>query len=275
MSFLSTLFGNPLRPLLNSGCTRPIARLLLLTLICGLLQACKVELYTNLSEHEANTMVAALLHKGIAANRVVQKDGRSTVNVAEDRFAQAVSTLDEIGLPRPEFANLGQVFKSNGLVSSAVQERAQMIYALSEELAHTVSQIDGVLTARVHVVLPDNDLLKRNIAPASASVFVRYEAGLDINSLIPQIKTLVAKGISGLSYEGVSVIPVRAEKRVPSDSSAPVGSFLGMLMFESSLGLAYLLFGTLLLTIVGLVAALAWLLHRNRQPRAFVLDTAP
>jgi type III secretion protein J len=250
-----------------------IRRLVMLTLLCCLLQACKVELYTNLSEREANSMVAALLHKGIAAGRAVQKDGRLTVSVAEDRFAEAVSALDEVGLPRQEFATLGQVFKSNGLVSSPIQERAQLIYALSEELAHTVSQIDGVLTARVHVVLPDNDLLKRTIAPASASVFVRYEAGLDIKQLIPQIKTLVAKGISGLSYDGVSVVPIKAPDRAQTSVSPPLSSFLGIWILNGSTRQAYLLFGILLLAVLGLGSALAWLLHSRRQPRAFVLES--
>src|SRR5690606_403027 len=144
-----------------------------------------------LSELEANKMLAVLLSEGIAAKRELQDDGLISVSVPDERFAEAVALLDDAGLPAQKFSSMGDVFKSNSLVASPVQERAQMIYALSEEISHTVSQIDGVLSARVHVVLPDNDLLKRVISPSSASVLVRYEADTAIDELIPQIKTLV------------------------------------------------------------------------------------
>lgn len=142
-----------------------ITRALTLALMVLTLQACSVDLYTNLDEREANEMVATLLSKGIAANRVLQKDGKLTVTVDEDQFSQAVALLNTAGLPKERFATLGTVFKQEGLVASPVQERAQMIYALSEELSRTVSEIDGVLAARVHVVLPDNDPLQRNAIP--------------------------------------------------------------------------------------------------------------
>src|SRR5690606_35222851 len=133
-------------------------RLLQVLLLMFLLQGCDSALYTNLSELEANKMLAALLGEGISAGRDLQGDGLITVTVPEDRFAEAVALLNEAGLPAQKFSSMGDVFKSNSLVASPVQERAQMIYALSEEISHTVSQIDGVLSARVHVVLPDNDL---------------------------------------------------------------------------------------------------------------------
>jgi type III secretion protein J len=247
------------------------ARLLLIVLLACLVQGCKTQLYTNLSEREANSMLSALLHKGIAAERVVQKDGRLTVNVDEDRFAEAISVLEQAGLPEQTFATMGDIFKSNGLVSSPTQERAQLIYALSEELAHTVSEVDGVLSARVHVVLPDNDLLKRTIAPSSASVFIRYEEGLDINTLIPQIKTLVAKGISGLSYDGVSVIPIKAAARQQSTDTPAFSSILGVWVLDGSRSRAWLLLGSMLLAILALASALAYVLWSTRQPRHYRL----
>ncbi|WP_421682170.1 type III secretion inner membrane ring lipoprotein SctJ [Stutzerimonas urumqiensis] len=232
-----------------------------LLLLALLMQGCDTDLYTNLQQREANRMVATLLERGIAADRVVQKDGLLTVTVDKRRFAEAVALLEDAGLPEQDFANLGEVFQSNGLVSSPVQERAQMIYALSQELSHTVSQVDGVLSARVHVVLPDNDLLKRDSVPSSASVFIRHEPDLDINRLIPQVKTLVANGISGLAYEGVSVIPVAAPA-VVAPTAEPLVSFLGITLQAASLDQARLLFGGLLLAVLALAGGCIWLMRR-------------
>jgi len=242
-------------------------RLVALLLLTLLLQACDgMVLYSNLGEREANSMVAALLREGIAAQRNVQEDGRITVSVPQERLSDAVALLEEAGLPQQEFSNMGEVFKNNGLVSSPVQERAQMVYALSEELSHTVSQIDGVLSARVHVVLPDNDLLKRVISPSSASVLIRYEPDTDVDQLIPQIKTLVANSISGLNYDGVSVTAIKAAMRnLRDDARPPLSSFLGIWMLDESVSRARTLFFGLLLVLIGVGGALAWYLWRERQ----------
>lgn len=251
-------------------------RLMIVVALAGLLQACDIDLYTNLDEREANAMVAVLLRDGVPASRKVQDNGQLTVVVDEKRFAQAMSLLDDAGLPGQSFSNMGQVFKSNGLVSSPVQERAQMVYALSEELSHSVSEIDGIISARVHVVLPDNDLLKRVISPSSASVLVRYDPATDINQLIPQIKTLVANGISGLSYEGVSVTAVKAAVAKSRASAQPrLASFLGLWMLEDNVPQARLMFGLLLLCTLGLGGVLGWQQWQRRRAHAvYVLDDA-
>ncbi|MDR9750844.1 type III secretion inner membrane ring lipoprotein SctJ [Pseudomonas sp. SZMC_28357] len=255
---------------------RPVRFIGLLVLIC-LLQGCDMDLYTNLSEREANAMVAVLLREGIPAARKVQADGQLKVVVDEQRFPEAMALLDSAGLPQQAFANMGQVFKGNGLVASPVQERAQMIYALSEELSHSVSQIDGIVSARVHVVLPDNDLLKRVISPSSASVLVRYEPSTDINQLIPQIKTLVANGISGLSYEGVSVTAVKAATSSSQANRQPaLASFMGLWLLEENLGQARWMFGGLLLVALLLAGVLVnqWWTRRRGQS-VYALESRP
>lgn len=266
--------GNPALP--RSGYRRVLQGMALLVMML-LLQACDTDLYTNLDEREANVIVATLERNGIPAGRQAQDGGQMTVTVDEDRFAEAVEILDRAGLPEQKFANMGEVFQGNGLVSSPVQERAQMIYALSQELSHTVSQIDGVLSARVHVVLPDNDLLQQNSTPSSASVFVRYTPSLDIDPLIPQIKTLVANGIAGLSYDKVSVVPVasRISEDMHSTPQPMMSSFLGIEMPETSVSRAGWIFGLLIVAVIGLATTVGWLIWRQRRQRPYSLATSP
>jgi type III secretion protein J len=180
------------------------------------LAGCKAELYTNLDQRQANLIVATLRQHGIAAERSLGKGERMSVSVEESRFAEAVDILNDNGLPRQGFATMGEVFKRDGLVSSPVQERAQMIFALSQELSSTISDIDGVLSARVHLVLPENDPLRQQLVPSSASVFIRHHANVPMDELVPQVKMLVANGVAGLSYDKVSVILVPVESHVPA-----------------------------------------------------------
>lgn len=178
-----------------------------------LLGGCKQDLYGRLSEREANEIVAVLQRAGIATERLVAKDRSVTVRVPAERFADAVEALRPHGLPRQAFASMGEVFAGGGLVSSPLEERARLLHALSQELSRTVSEIDGVVSARVHLVLAETDALRQTSAPAAASVFIRHEPAAAIAALTPQIKTLVSNSVAGLSYERVSVVLVPAAPR--------------------------------------------------------------
>ncbi|AZO01381.1 EscJ/YscJ/HrcJ family type III secretion inner membrane ring protein [Mesorhizobium sp. M9A.F.Ca.ET.002.03.1.2] len=239
------------------------------------LQACSVELYSNLNQRQANEIVATLMRHGIPAQREAGKDGKMTVSVQKDRFAEAMAILDESGLPKQEFQTLGDVFKRDGLVSSPVEERATMIYGLSQELSQTISDIDGVLSARVHLVLPENDPLRQRLVPSSASVFIRHRASVPMNELIPQVKMLVAKGIAGLTYDNVSVtlIPVAATAPEQETGEAGFTTFFGLWLHPDSLAAAMWLFYGMAAAILALAARLAYL-HWYRRPGVYALDAS-
>ena len=191
---------------------RPVARRLMAraVILAALLvlSACQTELYSALPQQEANEMLALLLQKGLNASKSLAKDGTTTLLIDDQKFATAVELLRARGYPRAKFSTINDVFQPSGLIASPVQEQARFLWALGQELSRTVSQIDGVLTARVQVVLPDNDILKREPTPSSASVFVRYDETSRVPNLVPQMKMLVANSVQGLSYDKVSVVLV-------------------------------------------------------------------
>ena len=65
---------------------------------------------------------------------------------------------------------VGVVFKKTGMVSSPSEERIRFMDAIAQDLSQTISMIDGVVDARVHVVLPENDPFAKNTLPSSAAV---------------------------------------------------------------------------------------------------------
>ncbi len=195
---------------------RTLAFMLLL-----LLSACKVDLYGKLNEPEAMEMLALLTRNGMDAERVVAKDGTNTVRIEKDRLADGVDLLRQHQLPRQKFASMGEVFAQQGLIASPTEERARFVYALSQELSHTLSEIDGVLSARVHVVLPHNDPLRQEEEPAAAAVFLRHDARTRLDDILPQIKLLVANSIQGLSYDKVTVILMPVTKPQVPDVAVP------------------------------------------------------
>lgn len=191
-----------------------------LALALLLAAACKVELYGGVAEREANDMLAALMRRGIPAEKQPGLEGTFAIMVEQDRFAEAVELLRMQGFPREPFASIGEVFKKEGLISSPLEERVRFVYALSQELSATLSEIDGVLSARVHVVLPDNALSTGKIVPSSAAVFIRHLAEASVDQLTPQIKMLVTNSIEGLSYDKVSVVLFPVD--IPPELERPV-----------------------------------------------------
>lgn len=181
-------------------------RALLIALLLMSLAACNEEsLYSDLSEQEANEMIAELMMAGMSASKQKGKGNRYGVAVSADVFSSAVQLLQNRGLPRQRYDSLGEVFAKEGFVSSPLEERARLNHALSQEIASTLSSIDGVVLARVHLAVPPKNDLTDTIAPASASVFVKHRSGVDITGSVSQIKALVVNGIENLPYENVTV----------------------------------------------------------------------
>lgn len=228
-----------------------------LVLLIGVLvlQACKVELYSGLDERQANQMISELMKHGIQAKRYAMKDGKLAVSVDENLFSTAVQILEASDLPEAKFVSLGEVFKGNGLVASPIQEKAQLIYAMSQELSNTVSKVDGIRTARVHVDIPEENTRMKSNKQASAAVFVRYNPGVNIDILIPKIKSLVAASLSDLDYERVTVIPVAASEGKIMNTPRMI-TWFGVLIPEKSVGKLnqLILFGSLLLAILTAIA---------------------
>ena len=162
-------------------------------------------LNSNLEETQANEVMAALIREDIKCQKTAGDEGTWNVLVDESKFGDAVTVLGRQGLPRKQFDGIGKVFKKSGMVSSPSEERIRFMDATAQELAQTISMIDGVIDARVHVVLPDNDPFAKNMLPSSAAVAVRERWDADVSDSIPQIKNLVKNAIEGLSAEKITV----------------------------------------------------------------------
>lgn len=182
-----------------------------LAAIALLLAGCDKEttLHSSLEERQANLVMAALIDAGIGCHKSPGEEGTWNVSVVESRFAEAVNLLERRGLPRNPHQGIGEVFKKTGMISSPSEERIRFMDALAQDLAKTISAIDGVVDARVHIVLPENDPFARHALPSSAAVAIRSRWDADISDAIPSIKGLVKNSIEGLAAEKIMVTVFR------------------------------------------------------------------
>ena len=243
-------------------------RLVLAAMGLVLLAACgRAEVFGKLSEGQANEMIAVLQRAGIQSEKKDGGEAGWTLTTAKGDFGRAVEVLQAQGYPRQDFATLGTVFKKEGFVSSPTEERARLNWGLSQELSRTLTEIDGVVQARVHLALPEDAPLADQKAPASASVFIKYRQGTDINGQIGKIKALVVNSIEGLKYENVSV-----ETFAAAPAPVPVS---GAVEAETGGGLIVALTAGLLLVVamLGYPVFRRWQLRRQAAVRRSIIPT--
>ncbi len=243
----------------------PMLRCLAAIFLVLQLAACgsRVELLKDVSEAEANEALAVLLQAGISAGKLPGKEGVVSLDVEQSQVARAITILNAEGLPHERYAKMGDVFRKEGLISSPLEERARYLWALSQELSATVSQIDGVIKARVHVVLPERSSGGEPATPSSAAVFIKHKAGYNLDDAIPQVKRLVSNSIPGLSADKVTVVMLAASPKPPEPAGSPVPVMLGSMASDGKSANPYVVWGAcafilLLLALLGFYAWKRW-----------------
>lgn len=222
-----------------------------------LLVACKVELYSGLSEKEGNEMLAILMDGQVSVDKLIDKDKMVTLMVDADEVSRSIKLLKSYGYPKEKYSSIGDIFPKDGLISSPTEERARYTYSMSQELSSTLSMIDGVITARVHVVLPqEQETLSDVNYPSSASVFIKYTPELELAGFIPKVKTLVSNSIEGLSLDKITVSLFPATRINQGSLVIPPKS-------KSSNLVLYILIGLIVLVLLGSGGAYWWFYMRT------------
>ncbi|WP_392397893.1 type III secretion system inner membrane ring lipoprotein SctJ [Ralstonia mojiangensis] len=227
-----------------------------------LLCSCDKELVSNLGEPQANEVLSALSNAGIGARKEAVDERGWQVLVDDSDMGQALDVLRAQGLPREPLARLGEIFRKQGLVATPAEERVRYLYGMSEELSRTLQAMDGVVTARVHVVIPENDPLSDKVRPSSAAVYIKYREGVNLRAMTPMVKDLVAHSIEGLNYDNVSLVlqgtDLGANERRSRAATSPY------LLINARNPLVWLV-GVLI--VLGVLAVLATALRRGWEPR--------
>src|SRR5215510_4821224 len=95
-----------------------LLRLMLATVLGLFLAGCKNDLYSNLTEVEANQMLAVLMSSGIPAEKAVKGKGGVTLSVEERDVLRALAILNDRGYPKNTRDSVGKVCQKSGIMSS-------------------------------------------------------------------------------------------------------------------------------------------------------------
>jgi flagellar M-ring protein FliF len=159
-------------------------------------------LYGKLDQEEAAKVIGALDEQKVP----YQIRGGDAIMVPADKVYQVRMQMAGKGIPRGEGVGFEIFDKANFGISDFVQ-RANYSRAVEGELARTICQMDQVDSARVMIVMPDNQLLSDPSRKPTASVFVRVKGSGDLPSAaVNSIRFLVANSVEGLQVNNVSVV---------------------------------------------------------------------
>jgi len=229
-------------------------------LVC-LLAACssKEVLLRDLSERDANEIMGVLYMASIDADKAADPKGKSfSVQVRDADAQRAIAALHAVGLPHQVRPSINEVFKSSGFAPTPFEERVRFAYGNAQELERTLSLMDGVLNARVHLVIPEAAKRGQVVQDAKASVFLSYDDRYNLELSVPRIRRLVAESIEGLKTDNVEVFLTPSKLDMKKIASVPLTSFLGIRVQADDF--AY--FVGLIATLVGIIFVLAALVAK-------------
>ena len=166
-------------------------------------QPSRTTLYASLPEAEKSRVLEALQNAGVD---VALDPTTGDVMVPSSDYHSSRMTLAAQGLPTvvPNgYENLDAI----QMGSSRSVEAMRLKQTQELELARSIAEIDNVLSARVHLAIPEKEVFIRQESQPTASVFVQLSQGRILGrTQVEAIIHLVSSSVPKLAKEDVSVI---------------------------------------------------------------------
>jgi flagellar M-ring protein FliF len=161
-----------------------------------------VPLFTEMEAKDAGEVSAKL--KEMKVTHEIGGNGNAIMVPAKDVYRIRLDLASQ-GLPR---GNKGfEIFEQSKFGATEFQNKVNLVQALQGELARTIEQLSEVEKARVHIVLSEDSLYKKNEKPATASIMLKLRTGAQLSKeQIKGIVNLVAHSIQGLKPENITVV---------------------------------------------------------------------
>jgi flagellar M-ring protein FliF len=181
----------------------------------------RTTLYASLPDSEKARVVDALKNAGV---NVALDPTTGDVIVPVRDYHSSRMTLAAQGLP----ASIPDGYDSLSdlpMGSSRSVENVRLKQTQEIELARSISEIEGLVTARVHLAIPEKSVFARASTPPTASVFAQMENGRSLSrQQVDAIVHLVSSSVPFMAKNDVTVVDQYGNllSRPPQDSAGMV-----------------------------------------------------
>jgi len=145
--------------------------------------------------------------EGVEFN-IVKGDKTSYIMAQRQLKSKMLSHLSDLGLPRGARQSFATI--KTGFSDTEADRQAAHLHALEGEIETSIVSMEGIINARVRVVLPDESLFEEDKQPAKATIMIETKNGYNVSkSQIQGIINLVSGSVARLSPENVQVVDQR------------------------------------------------------------------
>lgn len=163
-------------------------------------------LYTDLDMGDSAKIVAKLQSMSIPYQL---SDDSSTILVPSNRVLELRMNIAQENLIGGGSVGYELFDRTDALGTTSFVQNVNHVRALEGELARTIRSIDSIVSARVHLVLPQRQLFSRDERQPSASIAIKTRGATLTPGQIRAIQNLVASAVPDLQADRVSIIDHR------------------------------------------------------------------
>lgn len=165
-----------------------------------------VVLYSDLEPADSAAVIDKLKSQKIKYE--VRGDGRTIAISPPEMVHELRISMAAEGVPKGGVVGL-EIFEATNLGTTTFQEKIKFMRAIQGELERTISAIQGVSSARVHITQPEKTVFAKTGNVPTASVLLKLRAGTQLDKKqIKGITNLVAGSVEGLKTDNVSIVDV-------------------------------------------------------------------
>ena len=187
----------------------------------------RTTLFASLSEGEKARVFDALKNSGMDV-QIDPATGELTVPV--DDYHNAKLNLASQGIPM-QASTGSSALNDMPMGTSRSIEALKIKQSLEYELARSITEIDSITNARVHLAIPERSAFARNSQEPSASVFIELASGRTLSSTqVEAIVNLVSSSVPNLGKSKVSIVDQAG--RLLSNSIEDAASTASELQFQ-------------------------------------------
>lgn len=180
-------------------------------------------LYTELDQQDSSAIVQKLEAQKIPYE--VDSSG-SLIRVPSDQVGKLRMVMAADGLPKGGSIGYEIFDQKEGFGTTSFVQNINHLRALEGELARTISSMNPIQTARVHLVLPQHELFSHGTQTPTASIFIKTRGGTVLTrEQIAAIQHLIAASVPQLQPNQVSIVDDRGNLLAkPADNNGVGGS---------------------------------------------------
>src|SRR5690606_1289283 len=157
-------------------------------------------LYTDLDMGDSAKIVAKLQSMSIPYQL---SDDSSTILVPSNRVLELRMNIAQENLIGGGSVGYELFDRTDALGTTSFVQNVNHVRALEGELARTIRSIDSIVSARVHLVLPQRQLFSRDERQPSASIAIKTRGATLTPGQIRAIQNLVASAVPDLQADRV------------------------------------------------------------------------